>query len=88
VEEDDPHHNEGEVVKKFAFGWAGTVLAFATAGCIAGVFLSGPVGSRIVSGILAVLLGCAAWRCWNIASGHHPPRPPRTPTPDQRPWEH
>lgn len=76
-------------MKRFAFGWAGTVLAFATAGCIAGVFLSGPVGGRIVSGILAALLACEAWRCWNIASGHYTPRPARAPrTADRRPWEH
>lgn len=74
-------------MKKFVLGWAGTALAFLAAACIAGIFLGGGTGSRIGSGVLAVVAAASAWRCWNLASGHTAPKPPRTPTPEQRPWE-
>lgn len=74
-------------MKKFALGWAGTALAFAAAGGIAGIFVNDPTTSqRIGSGIFAAIAAASAWRCWNLASGHTKLRP--SPTPERRPWEH
>lgn len=82
-------HAIGGPVKKLALGWAGTVLAFAAAGCVAGIFVGDPTTSeRVGSGVLAAIAAASAWRCWNLASGHTKPRPPRTPTPERRPREH
>lgn len=74
-------------MKKFVLGWAGTALAFAAVAFAVGVFRNGSVVDHVVGGVLAVLAACGAWRCWNLASGHAKPRPPRTPTPARRPWE-
>lgn len=74
-------------MKKFFLSWAGLALAFLAAGGIAGIFLPGGIEGRIGSGVIAILAACGAWRCWNLASGHAKPKPRRTPTPEQRPWQ-